>query len=37
MSNGRNKAFEMCTGEYIVCLDDDAVSNNKRFFCESIF
>ena len=32
--NGRNKAFEMCTGEYIVCLDDDAVVITKDFFAK---
>lgn len=25
------KHFEMCTGEYIVCLDDDAVVITKDF------
>lgn len=34
ISNGRNKAFEMCTGEYIVCLDDDAVVITKDFFAK---
>ena len=32
VAGGRNKAFSMCEGEYIFCLDDDAVIKTNNFF-----
>ena len=32
ISAGRNKAFELCEGEYVFCLDDDAVIVTNNFF-----
>lgn len=32
ISSGRNKAFELCEGEYIFCLDDDAIVITDDFF-----
>lgn len=31
VAGGRNKAFSMCKGEYIFCLDDDAIINANQF------
>ena len=32
ISAGRNKAFELCEGELVFCLDDDAVIVTNNFF-----
>lgn len=32
ISAGRNKAFELCEGELVFCLDDDAVIVSNNFF-----
>ena len=32
VSAGRNKAFELCSGKYVFCLDDDAVIFTDDFF-----
>lgn len=32
ISAGRNKAFTMCEGEYVFCLDDDAILVSENFF-----
>ncbi|MBY0753933.1 glycosyltransferase [Clostridium sardiniense] len=30
VAGGRNKAFSLCSGEYVFCLDDDAVIKSKN-------
>lgn len=32
ISEGRNIAFSLCRGEYVFCLDDDAVVETEGFF-----
>lgn len=32
ISEGRNKAFELCEGDFVLCLDDDAVIASNHFF-----
>lgn len=32
VSEGRNTAFRMCRGEFVFCLDDDAMIDTKNFF-----
>lgn len=32
VSGGRNKAFSLCKGEYVFCLDDDAILHTANFF-----
>ena len=32
VSEGRNVAFAMCKGEYVFCLDDDAIVETNGFF-----
>lgn len=36
VSAGRNKAFELCSGRYVLCLDDDAVLVSEGFFQKMI-
>lgn len=36
VSAGRNKAFSMCKGRYVLCLDDDAVIITEDFFRKAI-
>ncbi|CEN21615.1 glycosyltransferase family 2 protein [Paraclostridium sordellii] len=32
VSGGRNKAFSICSGEYVFCFDDDAIIKTELFF-----
>lgn len=32
VSGGRNKAFSLCSGEYVFCFDDDAIIETEMFF-----
>lgn len=36
ISEGRNVAFSLCSGEYVFCLDDDAIIGTDNFF-ETIY